>query len=292
MEDRGTPLENLVRRFGTGVQTGADKVFVLELQGARKLRVEKTLLRPILRGRDVRRYQTTATPRLLLFPYREDGGEFEIHDEATLCTRFPRAYAYLCAHKAGLARRIWFGKTAQELSGKWYGMMYVDSLWAFATPHILTPSLSNKSNFALGNRTLFATGTAGVTSIIAREGPYDLLYLLGVLNSSPISLYAVRHSPVFQGAYYKFSAPYLKALPMPTIDFSSRAGKARHDRIVQLVKGILSLHERLRVARTEHEKEVLRRQIDATDRQIDRLVYELYGLSDEEIALVEEVTSR
>jgi len=32
---------------------------------------------------------------------------------------------------------------------------------------------------------------------------------------------------------------------------------------------------------------VLKRQIDATDRQIDTLVYELYGLTEEEIALVE-----
>jgi hypothetical protein len=29
-------------------------------------------------------------------------------------------------------------------------------------------------------------------------------------------------------------------------------------------------------------------QIDATDRQIDRLVYELYGLTEEEIRIVEE----
>jgi len=33
---------------------------------------------------------------------------------------------------------------------------------------------------------------------------------------------------------------------------------------------------------------VIRRQIDATDRQIDRLVYELYELSDDEIRLVQE----
>jgi hypothetical protein len=40
-----------------------------------------------------------------------------------------------------------------------------------------------------------------------------------------------------------------------------------------------------------HERTVIERQIEATDREIDRLVYELYGLSDEEIALVEGATS-
>ncbi len=38
-------------------------------------------------------------------------------------------------------------------------------------------------------------------------------------------------------------------------------------------------------------KELLQRQIDATDRQIDRLVYELYGLTEEEIAMVGEVSA-
>ena len=44
------------------------------------------------------------------------------------------------------------------------------------------------------------------------------------------------------------------------------------------------------MAKTAHDKEVLQRQIDATDRQIDQLVYELYNLTDEEIRIVEEAT--
>jgi hypothetical protein len=50
---------------------------------------------------------------------------------------------------------------------------------------------------------------------------------------------------------------------------------------------MLSLHNQLATANTGHEKTALQRQIDATDRQIDQLVYELYGLTDEEIAIVE-----
>jgi hypothetical protein len=40
------------------------------------------------------------------------------------------------------------------------------------------------------------------------------------------------------------------------------------------------------MARTEHDKTTLQRQIDATDHQIDRLVYELYGLTDEDVGIV------
>ena len=38
------------------------------------------------------------------------------------------------------------------------------------------------------------------------------------------------------------------------------------------------------------DESAIQRQIDATDRQIDQLVYELYGLTDEEIRIVEEAT--
>ena len=46
-----------------------------------------------------------------------------------------------------------------------------------------------------------------------------------------------------------------------------------------------------RHGKTAHDKTPLERQIAATDRQIDRLVYELYGLSEEEIRIVEEAPS-
>jgi hypothetical protein len=49
----------------------------------------------------------------------------------------------------------------------------------------------------------------------------------------------------------------------------------------------LDLHKRLAQAKSPDDKTRLQRQIDATDREIDRLVYDLYGLTEEEIALVE-----
>jgi hypothetical protein len=73
-----------------------------------------------------------------------------------------------------------------------------------------------------------------------------------------------------------------------TIDFSDPADVARHDRMVSLVQRLLSLYKQLPEAATPHEKTALERQIEATDGQIDVLVYELYGLTKEEIGIVEE----
>jgi hypothetical protein len=76
--------------------------------------------------------------------------------------------------------------------------------------------------------------------------------------------------------------------PIRTIDFSDPKDVARHDRMVTLVERMLSLHERLTEAKIEGERTVVQHQIDATDRQIDQLVYALYDLTDEEIEIVEQ----
>jgi hypothetical protein len=65
----------------------------------------------------------------------------------------------------------------------------------------------------------------------------------------------------------------------------------RHGKMVTLVNAILGLHKQLAAAKSAAQKAVIQRQIDATDAEIDRLVYDLYGLTAEEIALIENSTS-
>ena len=56
---------------------------------------------------------------------------------------------------------------------------------------------------------------------------------------------------------------------------------------MQLVESMLALHKHKAAAHTQAEQEQIQRQIDATDHQIDALVYELYTLTPDEIAVVE-----
>nr|MCU0508277.1 restriction endonuclease subunit M [Anaerolineae bacterium] len=86
---------------------------------------------------------------------------------------------------------------------------------------------------------------------------------------------------------YMYTKQYLERLPIRTIDFTDRADVARHDRMVALVTQMLDLHARHATEPIPHEKAALQRRIDHTDRQIDALVYELYGLTAEEVAIVE-----
>ena len=92
---------------------------------------------------------------------------------------------------------------------------------------------------------------------------------------------------VLRGGYFVFKTNYLNPFPIPTIDFSDSQDVARHDRMVGLVERMLKLHQRQAEARIEREKTVIGHQITATDRQIDQLVYNLYGLTDEEARIVE-----
>jgi predicted type IV restriction endonuclease len=114
------------------------------------------------------------------------------------------------------------------------------------------------------------------------DSPYDLRYILGLLNSEATNVYFRLTYP----GNNHIPSNQLLQIPVPPPD-----NEARHDEVVTLVQQILDLHKQLPEAKTAHAKTAIQRQIDATDRRIDQLVYELYGLTDEEIAIVEEATA-
>jgi hypothetical protein len=111
--------------------------------------------------------------------------------------------------------------------------------------------------------------------------------LLGILNSKLITFYYSRLAALLRGGDLRFFTQDIAKLPIRTINFADPSDKARHDRMVTLVTQMLDFNKRLQDARLEQEKTQLSRQIEATDAAIDKLVYELYGLTDEEIGIVE-----
>ena len=115
----------------------------------------------------------------------------------------------------------------------------------------------------------------------------DFNYLLGVLNSRLLTAYYRAKAITNKKSIAQVKKVDLDQLPIRTVDFKSPGEKDRHDRMVSLVERMLALHKQLAEAKTAHDKTNLQRQIDATDAQIDKLVYELYGLTDDEIKIVE-----
>jgi len=85
-----------------------------------------------------------------------------------------------------------------------------------------------------------------------------------------------------QGGYFEYKPMYIEKIPI-----ASGEGTNKKNLIENLAQKIISLQKKLADAKTDHEQTLIQRQIDATDNQIDKLVYELYDLTPEEIAIVE-----
>ena len=128
--------------------------------------------------------------------------------------------------------------------------------------------------------------------LLPRDEYHDLRYVLGVMNSRLIDFAYTFMNPEKGEALAEIKKYHVEQLPIRTINFSDPEDATRHDRMVELVQRMLELNERLAGARIERERTVIGHQIAATDSQIDRLVYELYGLTDEEIAVMEEANTR
>jgi hypothetical protein len=117
------------------------------------------------------------------------------------------------------------------------------------------------------------------------------LYLLGVLNSRLMDWYYKTACLTNKESIAQVKKVQLDQLPIRRIDHAKNAEEVARDGIVASVSSMLALHKQLAAAKSAAQKVIIQRQIDATDAEIDRLVYDLYGLTAEEIALIENSTS-
>lgn len=153
-------------------------------------------------------------------------------------------------------------------------------------PKILCPYLATFNRFALDEDQQFL-GLTDSTILYDIGQPETLRYLLGLLNSKLLTFRFKYIGKLKSGGIIEYFWNSISKLPIRRIDFSNTSDLNLHDRMVELVTQVMTLHDQLTAASTSHERMIRERQIDATDRQIDRLVYELYGLTDAEIAIVE-----
>jgi len=123
--------------------------------------------------------------------------------------------------------------------------------------------------------------------LVPRQSGLSPFYILGIINSKLLNWYYHTLNPELGEALAEVKRTNVAKLPICTINSSNHIDQSNHDRMVDLVERMLELQQRVGEARMSHEKTVLQRQIDATDKEIDRLVYKLYGLSETEIVVVE-----
>ena len=281
-----------------GVVTGIDEVYFLgrvsdikrsgtvEVFSQREqinIRIEQEIVKPMLKGEDISRYAEPDFKYYCIYPYKLVGNKTVILEEKELSAKFPLAYNYLGKYQRELKElRVKF-KTNPKY---WYSCHRGRSIELFERERIITPEISLGCNMTISTAGVYHN--TKVYSIVPLQSrPEHRNYWLGLLNSKVLWWFLANTGYVLRGGYYVFKTDYLKPFPIHDINFSDSNDKARHDQIVILVDRMLGLNKQLAKAKTPQSKTVIQRQIETTDRQIDELVYELYGLTKEEIKIVE-----
>jgi len=261
-----------------GVITGLDKAFIIDEKTRQKLINEdpssNAIILPYLAGKDIKRYQPVSEGRYIIFTKRG----IDIR-------QYPAIENYLKQFKPQL-----MPKPADWQGGEWHGRKpgpyqwyeiqdTVDYYPEFEKPKIIYVKFQIKPSFTFDEGVHYPNGA--IFSIAKKD-----LYLLGILNSKIGWFLISNYCTKIQGGY-QLIFQYLGKIPIRTINFSDPSDKARHDKMVALVERMLALHKKRAEVKIDHEKNLIEGQIEATDKQIDALVYELYGLTEEEIRIVE-----
>ncbi len=252
-----------------GIKTGMNKAFIIDRASRDRLIAEDArsaeIIKPLLAGRDVRRYGIEFRDRYLVWTYI-----------GVPINRYPAVFEHLKQYQPRLQKRC-------DQGDHWWELRACGYYDRFQEPKIIYPDIATSCRFSLDSDGYFGSNT---TYFI----PSDDLYLLGVLNSTIAQFYFSRICAGLEGGgttYLRFFGQYLVGFPVRTINFDDPADVARHDKMVALVERMLALNRSLAAAAIPAEKELYRRQIEATDWQIDALVYELYGLTEGEVRVVE-----
>jgi hypothetical protein len=195
---------------------------------------------------------------------------------------FPKAHSYL----AGKGRALDSRKQAKA----WYGFSAPRNLETHDAAQILVPLLATTGSYCrLPDRAdrfcLMASGGFSIT--VAEMCGLSPNYVIGLLNSRLLFWRLQSISNIFRAGWITCTKQYVETLPIRKIDPNNGKDKSAHDRMVSLVDSMLILHDQLTAAKSGARKTVIQRQIEATDAEIDRLVYDLYDLTAEEIAIIE-----
>jgi len=270
--NRWPTLKSIAEDVATGISSGLDQAYVYKAEQIKELQLEQELLKKLVIGGEVGRYWIKP----------ESGKRIIYITSENNITDYPNIHSALLPHREKLKKR----REAANGSISWYALNWPRRQKLFEKPKILIRQTADH-----------------IMSIIDTGGWYCLKSVIIVqLNESEKMSYeyllALLNSKLFKYLYYDLVGeqsrifPEVKPvqlfkLPIRILDFDSIKDKELHNEIKILVDQIIRLNISVTVSKTPTERTAIERQIQATDNQIDQLVYQLYGLTPEEIKIVE-----
>jgi hypothetical protein len=230
--------------------------------------LEQEVLRPSISGPRIKRYAPAIPDQWIIWTTRD-----------TAMQRFPNTMSFLQQfRKRNTCREVAEGKHP------WWALHRPRDPHIFSSPKLIGLTTTRHIELVADmDGGLFVTDAMYVFH--PRQG-LDITWFAGVLQSR---LFQFLYGIANQGESRVI--PQIKAAKLQALPFAQPRRDPDAKRAAELVGRMHLLQEELSRAKTPTDKTVIQRQIDATDRQIDQLVYELYGLTDDEIRIVEEATN-
>jgi hypothetical protein len=281
----GTPLkEMLMGRVHHGIITGLDEAFVIDAKQSNELIAaspkNKSLIHPYIHAGEIVRYGSPLQSHYIIF--MPQGWTISRAGDQAGWQWLGKKYPAIARHLKPFAERA---KERRHQGDFWWECAWEPGIFDQKQFRILFPGSGESPEF------MFDEGRA-VPDRYVRFISHSSHYLLAVLNSrlSAFILHMTAHELPEKKRI--LAGERIAALPIYTPDFDNPDDKARHDRMVTLVNGMLELHKHLSHAKTDQEKRFITKEIESTDRQIESLVYGFYGLTADEIAVVEECVGK
>lgn len=280
----GIPLGEYVKgNIFYGIKTGFNEAFVIDKATRDRLIKEDKksteIIKPFVVGDDIRKYQINFKDRYLIFTRRGT----KINDYPAIEKHLSQFKDRLMPKPKGWKGNDWKGRKPGAY--KWYEIQdTVEYYEELEKPKIVYPDIAKESRFSFDEENLHFGNTVYFISL-------DDKYLLGILNSRLIISYFKRTASVLgdadkAGRIRWFSQNVIN-IPIRVIRLDDPEDIRNQNEMIKLVSLMLDLNKQNKNNISDNHKSIIQRQIEATDREIDQLVYELYGLTKEEIRIVE-----
>jgi len=270
IDDAGEPLGSVLH-VGQGMQTGRNTVFGgLDQATIDAWALPEKAYYQRVRNSDIQRYHFATTGRYLLYT-----------EAFTAFSQLPAgAQAHLRAHRAELEARAAY----QRGNCQWWQWTWPLHKQYINRNKIYCPYLATDNRFAL-DTTHSLLGLTDTTALYDKGQPEDVRYLLGLLNSSLLT-YRFRYiGKLKSGGILEYFWNSISKLPIRRIAPTD----PRHQRMVELAQRMIDSHAAAGRVRTPRDRTRIDSQIKTTNRLIDQLTYDLYGLDANQTRTIHEV---
>ena len=280
-----------------GVQTSADSVYHLRRDGdgvragsLEDTAIEEAIVRPLVSGKDAKRYVEPTTGTVLLFPYDDSGDRARLLTPNELADRYPRAWEYLRSQEKVLRGRE--GGAFDDPS--WYRFGRSQNLDKQKLPKLIVPRMTVRLSAVADIAGRFCLDNVDVNGVIAAD-PLELWFLAGVLNG-PVANFVWRATAKrFQSGFRAANKQFIRGLPVPRATAEQRAW------VAQAAAQLQAMHTQRRDRQGQGENvSALDDEIAQADAAMNARLAKLYELSASEAGLIDreerernaEVTSR